>query len=337
MMDQPRFAIVGCGKIAHRHAECIVGLGILEAVCDIDGGKAANFAHLYHAKAYRDLDELLGQIPSLDIICICTPNGLHAVQSIAALQAGFNVLCEKPMALTVQDCAAMISAARQADRKLVIVKQNRFNPPVIAVKNAIDDNRLGKIFNVQLNCFWNRNKEYYQDSWKGSKKLDGGPLFTQFSHFIDALYWMAGGFEYVQGYGSNFGHQGIVEYEDTGSIIVKFLSGAIGTINYTVNSFEKNLEGSITIFGERGVVKIGGQYLNELEYQNIKEYKIKDLLPGNPANHYGHYSGSMSNHHKVYENLIQILKSDGAIASNELEASRTVEMIELIYRNLKVI
>jgi UDP-N-acetyl-2-amino-2-deoxyglucuronate dehydrogenase len=337
MTDQPRFAIIGCGRIARRHAECIAGIGILEAVCDIDGKQALKFADLYHATPYTDLDDLLSQKPLLDVICICTPNGIHADQSVAALQAGFNVLCEKPMALTVEDCARMIRAAKQANKKLLIVKQNRFNPPVMAVKKAIDENRLGKIFNVQLSCFWNRNHEYYQDSWKGSKKLDGGPLFTQFSHFIDALYWMAGEFEYVQGYGSNFGHKGIIEFEDTGSVIVKFLSGAIGTINYTVNSFEKNVEGSMTIFGEQGVVKIGGQYLNKLEYQQIKNYMIEDLPPGNPANIYGDYAGSMSNHHKVYENLIQLLKSDGEITSNEFESGKTIEMISMIYRNLKVV
>lgn len=337
MTGKLRFAIVGCGRIAHRHAECITKMGILSAVCDIEAERAAKFAELYHATAYADLDELLRQKPLLDVICICTPNGLHAGQSIAALEAGLHVLCEKPMALTVEDCTRMISAAKQANKKLLIVKQNRFNPPVLAVKKAIDENRLGKIFNVQLSCFWNRNREYYQGSWKGTKVLDGGPLFTQFSHFIDALYWMAGEFEYVLGYGANFGHKGIIDFEDTGSVIVKFLSGAIGTINYTVNSFEKNLEGSMTIFGEQGVVKIGGQYLNKIEYQHIKNFTIEDQPAGNPANNYGDYVGSMSNHHKVYEHLDQLLKSDGKIASNELESGKTIEMISMIYRNLKVV
>src|SRR4029077_9039085 len=200
MTNTLQFAIVGCGRIAQRHAEHIHNVGNLVAVCDIVPEKAADIAGKYKASFYNNIDELLKQEKKVDVISVCTPNGLHAEHSIKALQAGFHVLCEKPMALTTQDCSAMIHAAERSNKRLFIVKQNRFNPPVAAVKNLIDEGRLGKIFSVQLNCFWNRNPAYYKNSWKGTKALDGGTLFTQFSHFIDLLYWMIGDVDRVQAF-----------------------------------------------------------------------------------------------------------------------------------------
>jgi UDP-N-acetyl-2-amino-2-deoxyglucuronate dehydrogenase len=328
------FAIIGCGRIAQRHAEHIDKLGKLTAVCDIVPGKAEILAKKYNADAYTNIDELLKNT-NAEVIAICTPNGLHAEHSIKALNAGFHVLCEKPMAINSKDCRDMISAAEKATRHLFIVKQNRFNPPVAAVKKIVDEGRLGKILSVQLNCFWNRNDEYYKNSWKGTKDLDGGTLFTQFSHFIDLLYWMIGDVKEVQGYAGNLHHNGVIEFEDTGVITVKFSNGVIGTINYTVNSFQKNMEGSIAIFGEKGTVKIGGQYLNELEYQNIENYKIDNLPPGNPPNNYGQYQGSMSNHDKVYQNVIEVLNGEGSIATSGSDGLKTVEIIEKIYANFK--
>ncbi|HEY6901901.1 MAG TPA: Gfo/Idh/MocA family oxidoreductase [Puia sp.] len=330
-----KFAIVGCGRIAQRHAEHIQRLGKLTAVCDIDAPKAKALADKYQATAYTSIDELLKKSGDVDVVSVCSPNGLHAEHSIKALQAGFHVLCEKPMALSVQDCGEMINAAERANKRLFIVKQNRFNPPVAAVKKLIDEKRLGKIYSVQLSCFWNRNEEYYKNSWKGTKDLDGGTLYTQFSHFVDLLYWMIGDVKDVAGFTGNMGHDGIIEFEDNGVISLKFYNGAIGTINYTVNAHKKNMEGSLTIFGEKGTIKIGGQYLNELEYQDIQDYKIGDLPPGNPPNQYGQYQGSMSNHDKVYENLIEVLSGNGIIATNGFEGLKTVEIIDKIYSNAK--
>ncbi|HEX4373092.1 MAG TPA: Gfo/Idh/MocA family oxidoreductase [Puia sp.] len=331
-----QFAIIGCGRIAQRHAEHIDKLGKLVAVCDVIADKAEALEKKYNADAYTNIDELLKNAGA-HVISICTPNGLHAEQSIKALNAGFHVLCEKPMAINSKDCRDMISAAKKANKHLFIVKQNRFNPPVAAVKKIVDEGKLGKILSIQLNCFWNRNDEYYKNSWKGTKDLDGGTLFTQFSHFIDLLYWMIGDIKDVQGYSGNLHHPGIIEFEDTGVIAVKFLNGVIGTINYTVNSFQKNMEGSIAIFGEKGTVKIGGQYLNELEYQNIENYKIDNLPPGNPPNNYGQYQGSMSNHDKVYQNVIEVLNGEGTIATSGFDGLKTVEIIEKIYANFKTI
>ncbi len=335
MMDL-RFAIVGCGRIAQRHAEHIAGQGKLVAVCDTNKERRDDMAAKYSCKAYTSLDELLQQEKSIDLIAVCTPNGLHAQQSIQALQAGIHVLCEKPMAITVTDCERMIAAADKANKHLFIVKQNRFNAPIAELKKVIDEGRLGKIIDVQLNCFWNRNNKYYQTSdWKGKKNLDGGTLFTQFSHFIDLLYWMVGDVKNIYAIMKNLMHQHIIDFEDSGVIALEFENGAIGTVNYTVNSFEKNMEGSITIFGEKGTVKVGGQYLNVLEYQNIKDYKMQSVFETKPANDYGYYQGSMSNHDKVYENVVDVLKHKGTIATNGFEGLKTVEIIERIYKAAK--
>jgi predicted dehydrogenase len=331
-MNKLKFAIVGCGRIAERHAEQINRVAELKAVCDTVDLKATLLGKKFGASVYNDYDELLSGEKDLDVIAVCTPNGLHAEHSIKAFRHGFHVLCEKPLAITVYDCGEMIKEAEKANKRLFVVKQNRYNPPVKAIKDAIDDNRLGKIYNIQLNCFWNRNMEYYTGSdWKGSRMLDGGTLFTQFSHFIDLLYWIFGDIKKVEAITRNFNHQNIIEFEDSGVVILEFYNGIIGTINYTVNSYLKNMEGSLTIFGEYGTVKIGGQYLNELEYQNIRDYVITDLPPGNPPNNYGQYVGSMSNHDKVYDNVLDVLLNKGIIGTNGFEGLKTVEIIDKIY------
>lgn len=334
-MEKTSIALVGCGRIGHRHAEHIARLAKLSSVCDIDEAKGQALAQQYNVPFYNNINDLLAQDKQASVVSICTPNGLHAEHSIKALKAGYHVVCEKPMALTVRDCGEMINAAEKASRRLFVIKQNRFNPPVDAVKKLIDEDKLGRIYSVQLNCFWNRNEDYYRNSWKGTKKLDGGTLFTQFSHFIDLFYWMFGDVKEVSGFVGNMGHEGTIEFEDSGCIALQFHNGAIGTINYTVNSYKKNMEGSLTIFGEKGTVKIGGQYLNELEYQNIENYEIKDLPAGNPANNYGQYQGSMSNHDKVYENVLQVLSGGGVIATHGYEGLKTVEIIERIYAAAK--
>lgn len=329
-----KFAVIGCGRIGNRHAEHISNLGSLVAVCDIDQKKANELGEKYNAERYTNISDLLEKESSVDVISICSPNGLHSEQTIAAFRAGFHVICEKPMALSSQDCGKMIQEAEWANKRLFVVKQNRFNPPVEAVRELIQTGRLGEIYNIQLNCFWNRNPEYYTNSdWKGTKKLDGGTLYTQYSHFIDLLYFLVGDIKDVKAYTSNFNHKKEMEFEDSGVVILKFDNDAIGTINYTVNSFDKNMEGSLTIFSEKGTVKIGGQYLNELEYQSFDGFEIKNLPKGNPPNMYGKYTGSMSNHSQVYENVIDVLTNNGKITTNGYEGLKTVEIIEKIYNS----
>ncbi len=328
-----KFAIIGCGRIAQRHAEHIQKVGQLVAACDIDIDRAKALAQESQAQFFASPEDLFAAKLAIDIVAICSPNGLHAKHSIQALKAGYHVLCEKPIGLSVAECGEMIQTAEKMNRRLFAIKQNRFNPPVAAVKQIIDEGKLGKIFNIQLSCFWNRNEAYYANSWKGTKDLDGGTLFTQFSHFIDLLYWMNGDVSEAKAFTGNFTHEGIIDFEDTGVVVLKFENGAIGTVNYTVNSYGKNMEGSLTIFGEKGTVKIGGQYLNELEYQNIEGYVIENLPKGNTANNYGTYFGSMSNHDKVYENVVDVLLNGASINTNAFEALKTVEIIQKIYNS----
>jgi UDP-N-acetyl-2-amino-2-deoxyglucuronate dehydrogenase len=330
--EKIKFLIVGCGRIAQTHAKQIASTGLLLGVCDIDYTKADKLAAEYQVKAYYDFAEMLANQEKADVVCICTPNGLHASQSIIALQNGFHVLCEKPMAISPDDCKKMIATAETANRLLFVVKQNRYNPPVIEVKKALDQDRLGRIYSFQLSCFWNRTKDYYSDQWRGTLDLDGGTLFTQFSHFIDLLYWLLGDITDVESYMKNFAHQDYIAFEDTGVVILRFNSGTIGTVNYTVNSFDRNMEGSLTLFGERGTVKIGGQYLNTIDYQEIENYKISDLATGNLANSYGAYHGSMSNHDKVFANIVSVLRDNGAMTTTPFEAMKTVEIISRIYQ-----
>lgn len=327
-----RFALVGCGRIASRHAEHIDRVGRLVAVCDIERQKAVAIGEKHGSHWYEDLAEMLDrEAGNIDVLSVCTPNGLHARHTILGLRAGCHVLCEKPMALYAADCGLMIIEAERANRRLFVVKQNRFNPPVAAVKGLIDEGRLGRIYSLQLNCYWNRNADYYRNSWKGTAELDGGCLYTQFSHFIDLLYWMAGDVESAWALTGNFAHEDMIEFEDCGVVTLKFRSGAIGSIHFTINAYAKNMEGSLTIFGEKGTVKIGGQYLNELEYQRFEGPPITDLPTGRPPNQYGTYVGSMSNHDKVYENLIQVLASGGEMSTTGFEGLKTVEIIEKIY------
>jgi len=334
-MQKIRFAIIGCGKIGLRHAQHIHAYGELVAVCDIVFDKAIALAEKYQSKPYKTLEGLLNDQKNIDVISICTPNGLHAAQSILCLQSGFHVLVEKPMALCADDCKTMITAAENADKNLFVVKQNRFNPPVIAVKEAIDKGSLGKIYNVQLNCFWNRGIAYYQDTWRGTKEMDGGSLFTQFSHFIDLLYWFFGDVATVYALTDNYAHQQIIEFEDTGAAVFKLTNGMIGTIHFTVNSFKKNMEGSLTVFGEKGTVKIGGQYLNQLEYQCIESFNFDVMPEGNAANDYGTYFGSMSNHDKEYLQLIETIQSGNINTLNAFEGLKTIEIIQKIYQSAK--
>jgi predicted dehydrogenase len=239
------------------------------------------------------------------------------------------------MAIRSADCLDMIKTAEKNNKQLFVVKQNRYNPPVAAVKQMLDNYELGKIYSFQLSCFWHRDADYYKDAWRGTKELDGGTLYTQFSHFIDLLYWYFGKATLVNAITANYAHKEQIEFEDTGSVIFQFESNITGTMNYTVNSFRKNMEGSLTIFGEKGTVKIGGEYLNELSYLQTHDEKKLELPAGNPANDYGAYSGSMSNHHKVYENVSAVLNGKENIHTASEDGLRTVEMIEQIYSSAR--
>jgi UDP-N-acetyl-2-amino-2-deoxyglucuronate dehydrogenase len=223
--DLKKFAIIGCGSIAERHAEIISKVGRLVAVCDTVAERLEKFETEYQAIGFLRSQDLLAAGMDLDVVVVCSPNGLHALHSIEALKAGFHVLCEKPMSIRKFDCQAMMQAAKLAKRKLFIVKQNRFNPPVQALKALLDSKELGKIYNIQLNCLWNRNIDYYSNPWKGTLDMDGGILFTQFSHFIDLILWMFGPLQEFKGFAKKLNPNLPIEFEDTVILSTKFKNG----------------------------------------------------------------------------------------------------------------
>lgn len=335
MARKIKFGVIGFGKIGPRHKQKIDENDNCEliALCDIDQSKLKSLEK-QEIKLYNDYKIMLKNA-HIDVVSVCTPNYLHAQMVVDSLNAKKHVLCEKPMALTSDDCENMVEAARTNERKLFIVMQNRYNPPVQAVRKLIDENKLGKIYSIVLNCYWNRNKEYFASSpWKGSREKDGGALYTQFSHFVDLVYWFAGKATSLHAIADNYNHPEI-EIEDTGVVTVKFESGSLGSINFTNCAYNKNMEGSITIFAEHGTVKIGGEYLNTLEYQNVKDVDIIKIGAGRAANDYGFYKGSMSNHHKVYENVVDVLLSNKKIDVDGKEGMQSLKIIEAIYKSIE--
>lgn len=336
-MSKIIFSVIGFGNIGMRHCEHIRNMAQLNAICDNDFKKLDKAKELFpDAKLFTSIDEFLENDIESDVVSICTPNYLHSEHTIKCLKAKKNVLCEKPMALTTNECHKMIEESLLAGKHLFIIKQNRYNPPVQKIKEILNKNLLGNIFSVQLNCYWNRNKDYYINSdWKGKKSMDGGILYTQFSHFLDLMLWFFGSVSDVFSFCSNYNHKDIIDFEDTLVSVVKFETGIIGTMNFCINSYNKNFEGSITIFGEKGTVKIGGQYLNILEYQNIENQNIEIEDFKDKPNNYGYYQGSMSNHDKVIENVLDVLENNGKIHVNALDGYRTVELIQKIYQNIK--
>jgi predicted dehydrogenase len=236
------------------------------------------------------------------------------------------------MAISVEACENMIAAAAQTGKTIFAVKQNRYNPPVQEVKKLIDNKDLGKIYMIQVNCFWNRGDAYYTGSgWRGSKERDGGCLFTQFSHFVDILYYLNGPISDAHGRIENFAHRHNTEVEDTGSFVLKADNGAIINFNFTTCSYERNMEGSITIMAENGAVKIGGQYLNTIEYQKLAVATLPHINITAKANDYGLYQGSMSNHDKVIQNVVNVLHHNHPVMTSAEEGRDVVSIIEQMY------
>lgn len=337
MEKKINFAVVGMGYIGKRHAEIILQhpRANLAGICDIKDHDELGLENI-PAPYFNSFEALLAAGPETDVICIATPNGLHATQALLALDAGKDVIIEKPLALSKKDSEAIIAKAAQKGRKVFCVMQNRYSPPAIWLKEMINSGKLGKIFMVQVNCYWNRDDRYYKKGgWKGTVDLDGGTLFTQFSHFIDMLYGNFGDIKNIKATFRDFAHTASTNFEDSGIINFELVNGGIGSINYSTAVWDKNMESSITVIAEKGTLKIGGQYMNTVEYCHIKDYTMPELSETNPANNYGPYSGSANNHGHVFENVINVLDGKGAIQTNADEAMMVVDIIERIYK-LKV-
>ena len=329
-----KFAVVGCGHIGKRHAEMVRRHPEAElvALCDVRSQQETG-TEGYEVPYFTDLEQMLTEVRGIDVVNVCTPNGLHAPQSLAALEHRKHVVCEKPMALTKADCEKVIYKALQVHRTVFGVMQNRYSPPSAWLKEVVEGGLLGEVFLVQVNCYWNRDDRYYKaGTWKGSSDLDGGTLFTQFSHFIDILYWLFGDITEIQGKFADFNHQDLTTFEDSGLVTFRFLNGGMGCLNYSTSVWDRNLESSMTIIGSKGSVKVGGQYMDEVEYCHIDGYTMPELPPTNPANDYGAYKGSASNHHYIVENVVDTLKGRNTLTTNALEGLKVVEIIERIYR-----
>lgn len=329
-----KFAVVGCGHIGKRHAEMILGNTEAELVALCDAGKKEELGiEKYNVPFFNSIDELLNSKLNFDVVNICTPNGLHAVHSIKVLEKKYHVVCEKPMGLTKSQCEEVIFKALQVSKNFFCVMQNRYSPPSVWIKEIIEQKVLGDIFMVQLNCYWNRDDRYYKKGgWKGTQELDGGTLFTQFSHFIDIMYWLFGDITNIQAKFKDFTHQNSTDFEDSGFVSFDFINGGMGCLNYSTAIATQNLESSITIIGKKGSVKIGGQYMNEVEVCNIDGYVMPVLAEANPPNDYGPYKGSAANHHYIIENVIDTLKGRTTATTNALEGLKVVEIIEQIYQ-----
>jgi predicted dehydrogenase len=332
-MRKVKFAVVGFGHIGKRHAEMIVRNPEAELVAIVDVLPKEKFKDAkMEVPFYASLEDLLSSSIDFDVVNIATPNGFHASHALQALDKFKHVVIEKPMALNRTDAEKVIYKALQVHKHVFAVMQNRYSPPSVWLKDTIDSKLLGKLFMVQLNCFWNRDDRYYsKGNWHGSKELDGGTLFTQFSHFVDIMYWLFGDIENIKGSFYDFNHSNLTEFEDSGLVSFDFLNGGSGVINYSTSVWDKNLESSMTIIGENGSIKVGGQYMDKVEYCHIKGYTMPELAPTNPGNDYGAYKGSAQNHNYVIDNVIDVLNNRASITTNALEGLKVVDIIERIY------
>ncbi|PKR81076.1 oxidoreductase [Brumimicrobium salinarum] len=334
MENKIKFVIIGAGHIGKRHATMIQENQEAElvALIDILPQEKLSIEH-FEVPFFNSIADLLASNIEFDIASICTPNGLHAEQSIQILSENKHVVCEKPMGLSKDNCERVIFKSLQMSKHVFCVMQNRYSPPSTWIKSVVEDQILGEIYMVQINCYWNRDDRYYKDgNWKGTKGLDGGTLFTQFSHFIDIMYWLFGDIKNIQGKFADFNHKDTTDFEDSGFVNFDFVQGGMGSLNYSTAIANRNLESSMTIIGEKGSVKIGGQYMNEVEICEIENYEMPDLAPTNPGNDYGSYKGSAANHHFVIQNVVDTLKGKNTATTNALEGLKVVEIIERIYK-----
>jgi predicted dehydrogenase len=333
MSKKIKFAVIGQGHIGKRHAEMVRRNPDCEliAVCDVEPKDKIGLSEISEP-FYNSPNEMLEKHPDIEVVNVCTPNGLHAEHSLIALEYRKHVVVEKPMALSKSDCETIIYKALQVNRNVFCVMQNRYSPPSVWLKEIVDNKVLGDVFMVQLNCYWNRDERYYKaGGWKGTQHLDGGTLFTQFSHWIDIMYWIFGDITDIQAKFADFNHHNLTEFEDSGFVSFKFVNGGMGSINYSTAVWNKNLESSLTIIGSNGSIKVGGQYMDQVDVCNIKDYTMPVLAPTSPANDYGSYKGSANNHHFLIENVVQTLKGHGTITTNALEGLKVVDIIERIY------
>ena len=325
-----RVGLVGCGRISKNHFSSILKYPDdleITAVCDIDNDALHNITSEYEVNGYNDLQDMLSK-EALDLVILCTPSGLHPKQAILAAEHGVNVVSEKPMATRYSDGIKMVEACDAAGVRLFVVKQNRRNATLQLLKRAIEEKRFGSIKMVHLNVFWTRPQEYYDhgQGWRGTWEFDGGAFMNQASHYVDLVEWLIGPVERVQAMTSTTRD---IEAEDTGVVNIKWRSGALGSMAVTMLTYPKNLEGSITILGERGTVKVGGVAVNEIqiwEFAEKRDYD-KELKSAN----YETTSVYGFGHPLYYKNVISVMRGQDEPETDGREGLKSLEFLTAVY------
>lgn len=326
-------AVIGLGYIAHRHLAMIEANKEMELVAMADVRAQSKCDVPTDVPFFSSIDEMLDAMTDIDVLSICTPNGYHADIAVKALSRGVNVLMEKPMALSTADVKRIGDAASTSGAQVVSVFQNRYTPTSQWLKKIVSDGTLGSLTSIVVNCQWNRDERYYKPgSWHGTAALDGGTLFTQFSHYIDILLWLVGDIDILHATFADHAHKETTDFEDTGAFTFKTQrDGAIGTFNYTTAVPAENLESSITLIGTRGSVKVGGQYMSDVLLCKIPGYEMPQLPAPNPPNDYGAYKGSAANHCYVFDNIADVLLRDAIPTADYDDGAAVVSVIERVY------
>lgn len=321
------FAVIGYGHIGKRHVACIQQHqeAALAAIVEPDASLTAEINTQQLVPCFKNIEELFAAGLSVDVVCICVPNFLHAPLTLLALQNNCHVICEKPMALTAKEAQAMKIMAGQMNKLIFCVVQNRYSLPASWVKDLIGQKLLGQIYKVQVTCFWNREARYYAgSSWRGKLATDGGPLFTQFSHFVDTLYWWLGEMQPVHAQFFNFKHTHLIEFEDSGEVWLTSRNNVRISLHYSTAAYEQNLESAITILAEKGSVKISGQYLEQI----VACYpeSLLPIMPEPPVFTF------QNNHVLMLDNVIQTMRGKAEPTATAEAGLAVVDLIEKIYK-----
>jgi UDP-N-acetyl-2-amino-2-deoxyglucuronate dehydrogenase len=329
-----RVALVGCGRISRNHFDAIRKVDglTLVAVADTDLARAKEMGAAQGVPAFGSLEEMLKSVPS-DLAVICTPSGLHPSHGILAARAGRHVLTEKPMAISLDAADQLVQACDAAGVNLFVVKQNRLNPPIQLLRRAVDKGRFGRIYMANVTVRWTRPQEYYDaEPWRGTWEFDGGAMMNQASHYVDLMQWLMGPVESLMAKTATQARR--IEAEDSGVAVLKFRSGALGVLEVSVLTYPRNLEGSITILGEKGSVKIGGTAVNKVEHWSFADYddddKQVDAANTNPPSVYGF------GHEGYYRNVLSVLRGEAKADTDGRAGRKSLELILGIYESAKI-
>ncbi len=333
-MNNIKFGLIGCGRISAKHFEAIAQIENAEIIscCDIIEKKAKEASKKYNIKIYyKDYKKML-DTEKLDAVLICTPSGLHPQMGIEAANRKIHVITEKPMAITLKSADELVNACDLNEVELFVVKQNRLNPSIQLLKKAIDKGRFGRLFSANATVRWTRPQNYYDMSkWRGTWEFDGGAFMNQASHYFDLINWLMGPVESVMSFTATLNHD--IETEDQGAGIIHFRNGAIGVIEVTMNTYPKNYEGSITIMGENGTVKIGGVAVNKVEHWEFKDYddddKLIETVETNPTSVYGF------GHLGYLKDVVEVLQGNGKPKTDGRSGRKSLELILAMYASAR--